>query len=90
MVDARAPANAGRPAHSDSRRKAIKILSFCLKAASILFLIPTALLTKAPQEIVLEAVYITLVSAAGFFALWEITAGINRLNETLAGRSRSS
>jgi hypothetical protein len=37
-----------------------------------------------------EAVYITLVSAAGFFALWEITAGLSRLNETRAGRSRSS
>lgn len=90
MADARPPANAERPPQSDSRQKALKILSPCLKAALILFPIPTALLTEAPLEIVLAAVYATLFTAAGLLALWEIADNVNHLRDAMATQNRPS
>jgi uncharacterized membrane protein len=79
-----------RPSQNGSRRKTLRIVSFCLKAALVLFPVPTALLTKAPPEIILAAVYATLFTAAGLLALWEIAAGLNDLGEALADQHRPS
>jgi hypothetical protein len=79
-----------QPPQSNSRQKTLRIISFCLKAALILFPVPAALLTKAPPEMIFAAVYVTLFTAAGFLALWEIADGLSRLSETLAGPPRSS
>jgi hypothetical protein len=90
MADARPQPSAGRSVQSDSRQKTLRIISLCLKTALVLFPVPAALLTKAPIEMIFAAAYATLFTAAGFLALWEITAGLNRLNETLAGQRRPS
>lgn len=88
MADARPQSAVSRPSSSDSPRKTLRIVSFCLKAALILFPVPAALLTKAPPEIIFAATYATLFTAAGFLALWEIADGLNRLRETLADQHR--
>ncbi len=85
MADARAQHSIEGSPQNGWRQKTLGVTSPCLKAALILFPVPTALLTEAPPEIILAAVYATLFTAAGLLALHEIAAGLDRLAEALAG-----
>ena len=73
---------------TDSRQKTLRTVSFCLKVALVLFPVPVALLTNAGPEMIFAALYATLFTAAGLPALWEVTASLDRLNETIAHQHR--
>ncbi len=88
MADARPQHNIERPPQDGWPRKSLRGVSLCLKAALILFPLPTALLTQAPPEIILAAVYATLFTAAGLLALWEIADSVNRLRDALGDQHR--
>jgi len=90
MADPRPQHGIERPPQNGWRGKTLRAISPYLKAALILFPVPTALLTDAPLEIILAAVYATLFTAAGLLALWEITASVNRLHEALFDPHRPS
>jgi len=90
MADARAQHSIERPPQNGWHRKTLRVVSLCLKAAMILSPVPTALLTGAPPEVVLTAVYATLFTAAGLLALWEIADSVNHLRDAMAAQNRPS
>jgi hypothetical protein len=71
-------------------RSVLRVVSFCVKAAVVLFPVPAAFLTGAPPEMKLAGVYCTLVTLGLFLALAEIAGGVRRLADTVDGQRRAS
>ncbi len=71
-------------------RYPFRIVAFCVKAAVVLFPIPTAILTGAPPEMMAAAVYGTLVTLGLFLALAEVAGGLRRLADTVERQRRAS
>ncbi len=60
-----------------------RTVAFLVKAAVVLFPVPTAFLTGAPPEMKLAGVYCTLVTLGLFLALAEIAGGVRRLADAV-------
>ena len=72
------------------RGSVLRVVSFLVKAAVVLFPLPAAFLTGAPAEMKLAGVYCTLVTLGLFLALAEIAGGLRHLAETVDGQRRAS
>ncbi len=66
-----------------TRCSPLRVISFCVKAAVVLFPVPTAFLTGAPPEMKLAGVYGTLVALGLFLALAEVAGGVRRLADAV-------
>ncbi|MCU0918113.1 MAG: hypothetical protein MUC88_26655, partial [Planctomycetes bacterium] len=64
---------------SDRCGRTLGTLSATVKAVVVLFPLPAAFVSRAPEEMKLAAVYVTLLTLAVFLALAEIAGGLRRL-----------
>ncbi len=82
MAEAVLSREVGSSRQVGKRHCLFRTVAFLVKAAVVLFPVPTAFLTGAPPEMKLAGVYCALVTLGLFLALAEIASGVRRLADT--------
>ncbi len=79
----------GRSRQVGKRGGVLRVVSFIVKAAVVLFPVPAAFATGAPPEMKFAGVYCTLVTLGLFLALAEIAGGFRCLADAVDRQRRA-